>query len=74
MNHSIPLLVLAAFFVVAGLALFALTLKRPKSSPGATAPKKSELRELAEREKEKGKMRIGAAVIVIFGVILLFIF
>lgn len=74
MNHSIPLLSLAGFFVLVGLGLFAFTLKAPKA-PDANAPqKKSELRELAARQQELTKMRIGGAVLVVFGVVLMFIF
>ena len=53
--------------------MFALTLKQAKPPTAATLPKK-ELREQAEREKENNKLRLGGAVLVVFGVVLLFIF
>ena len=74
MNHSIPLLALAGFFVFMGLALFALTMRAPKTPPAGAPEKKAEQRERASREQEQTKMRIGGAILVVFGVILMFIF
>ena len=74
MNHNIPLLALAGFFVFAGLALFAMTLREPKAPNPNVPQKKSELRELAARQQELTKMRIGGAGLVLFGVVLMFIF
>ena len=74
MNHSIPLLALAGFFIVAGLALFALTLRAPKTPPAGVPEKKAEQRERAALEQEATKMRIGGAVLVLFGIVLMFIF
>ena len=74
MKHSIPLLALAGFFVFMGLAMFALTMRAAKVPPAGVPEKKAEQRERASHEQEQTKMRIGAAILVIFGVILLFIF
>ena len=74
MNHSIPLLSLAGFFILAGLALFAMTLRETKSPSSSAPQKKSELREAAVHQQELVKMRVGGAVLVLFGVVLMFIF
>jgi hypothetical protein len=74
MNHPFPLLALAGFFAVAGLALFAMTLREPKAPSSAAPQKKSGLRELAARQQELVKMRVGGAVLVLVGAILMFLF
>ena len=74
MQHSVPLQALAGFFIVMGLVLFALTLRAPKTPPAGVPEKKAEQRARVALEQETTKMRIGGAVLVVFGVILLFIF
>ena len=74
MNHSIPLLTLAGFFIFMGFVLFMLTMRAPKTPPAGVPEKKAEQRARAALEQESTKMRIGGAILVVFGVILLFIF
>lgn len=51
-----------------GAGLFALTLRKPKAPPAV--PTKTQLREQAALVEEAKKLRIGAAAIAGFGVIL----
>jgi hypothetical protein len=67
----VPLFVLGQAFVVGGLILFGATLRAPKNRPAT--PRKSELREIAARQTETKKMRIGGAVLFAFGAVLSFI-
>ena len=56
-------------FILMGAALFALTMRKPKDLPAL--PNKSQLRERAALVEETKKMRIGAGVVVAFGVIII---
>ena len=56
-------------FILMGAALYALTLRKPKSTPAN--PNKSQLREQAAFAEETRKMRIAAGVTAAFGVVLL---
>ena len=56
-------------FILMGAALYALTLRKPKSTPAN--PNKSQLREQAALAEETRKMRIAAGVTAAFGVVLL---
>ncbi len=55
-------------FILMGAALYALTLRKPAKKLPAV-PNKSQLREQAELDAEKKKMRIGAAVTAAFGLV-----
>ncbi len=55
-------------FVLMGAGLFALTLRKAKASPAN--PTKAQQRELIELAAEHKKMRLGAAVVVGFGLVL----
>lgn len=61
-------LALGLGFVLMGAALYALTLRKPAKALPAV-PNKSQLREQAELDEEKKKMRIGAAVTAGFGLL-----
>ncbi len=71
--HSTPLLAIGLFLAVAGLALFAVTLRRPKleTRPAGQPLKKAELRALEAQRTDTNKMRIAAGVLVAFGAVLL---
>ena len=56
-------------FLLMGVGLFALTLRKEKKTP--VNPNKSQLREIAAMEQETKKMRIGAAAIAAIGLALL---
>ena len=56
-------------FILMGVALYALTLRKPK--PTTAIPNKSQLREQAALEQETRKMRIGAGITAAFGAVLL---
>ncbi len=67
--RSLPLLGLGIFFALAGLSLFALTLRKEKD---AKVPlKKSELRVQEAQKVETNKLRIAAAVSVAIGAALM---
>lgn len=74
--HSLPVFGLGIFFALAGLALFAMTL-RGATSPASTGKplKKSELRQLEARKEvqktESNKLRIAGAVCVAVGAALM---
>lgn len=55
-------------FILMGAALYALTLRKP-AKPLPAAPSKTQLREQAALDEEKKKMRIGAAVVAAFGLV-----
>lgn len=55
-------------FILMGLALYALTLRKPKSTP--VIPNKSQLREQEALALETKKMRIAAGITAVFGVVL----
>jgi hypothetical protein len=74
MNHNIPLQALGGFFAVVGVALFLLAFRPAKPVDTAVPPKKSELREQADRQKESGKLRLAGLLLFVFGVILVLIF
>lgn len=64
--RSLPIFGLGVFFALAGIGLFAFTMRKQPSAP--TAPvKKSELREQAVRQTETNKIRIAATISVIVG-------
>jgi hypothetical protein len=52
-----------------GLALYALTLRKPK--PTVAIPNKSQLREQAMLAEETRKMRIAAGITAAFGAVLI---
>ena len=56
-------------FILMGAALFALTLRKPKSTPAV--PNKAQLREQAVLAEETRKLRIGSGIIAAFGAVLL---
>lgn len=67
--HSLPILGLGIFFALAGLGLFALTLRKEKE---AKVPvKKHEIRALEAQKTETAKLRIAAAVSVAIGAALM---
>lgn len=69
--RSLPLLGLGIFFALAGLGLFAMTLRR---KPDAPAPvKKAEIRELQAQRTETNKLRIAAVIAVAIGAALMVI-
>ncbi len=58
-------------FLLMGVALYALTLRKPKSEAASGVnPTKSQLRESVERAAEAKKMRIAAGVLAVFGALL----
>ncbi|MSU24319.1 MAG: hypothetical protein EXS32_10910 [Opitutus sp.] len=69
--HSAPIFALGVFFALAGVALFALTMRKPKSAP--EAPKKSELRDLAIDHKNTVKQRLAGAILTVFGAVIMLI-
>ena len=69
--HFAPLFALGIVFALAGVALFASTMRKPKPSP--VAPKKSELRDLAIEQKNTVKVRIGGAILTAFGVVIMLV-
>ena len=56
-------------FILMGVALYALTLRKQKSAPAL--PNKSQLREQTALAEETKKMRIAAAVTAAFGAVLI---
>ena len=66
--RSIAFVGLGLGFVLMGAGLYALTFRKPKT-PSAN-PTKAQQREQAELAAEHKKMRIGAAVVVGFGLAL----
>ena len=52
-------------FILMGVGLFALTLRKPKQA--STLPTKTQLREQAALAAETKKMRIAAGVVALFG-------
>lgn len=57
-------------FLLMGVGLYALTLRKPKVEAGAANPTKAQLRESVERTAEAKKMRIAAACLAVFGALL----
>ena len=70
MRGNLALLGLGIGFLVMAGGLFALTLRKPKEAPVAS-PSSKQLREQAALDEEKKKMRIGAAVVAGFGLLLI---
>jgi hypothetical protein len=67
--RSLPILGLGIFFALAGLGLFALTLRKEKN---AKVPvKKHEIRAQEAKNVETNKLRIAAAVSVAIGAALM---
>ena len=56
-------------FILMGVALYALTLRKPKETP--TNPNKAQQREQATLAEENRKMRIASGVSAAFGVLLI---
>ena len=56
-------------FILMGVALYALTLRKPK--PSAVVPNKSQQREQAVLAEETKKMRIASLVTAVFGAVLI---
>lgn len=64
--RSLPLFGLGIFFALAGIGLFAITLRKQPEAP--TAPvKKAELRAQEARQTEANKLRVAAVISVIVG-------
>jgi len=58
-------------FLLMGVGLYALTLRKPKTEVARGAnPTKAQLRESVERAAETKKMRIAAGCLAVFGAIL----
>ncbi len=58
-------------FLLMGVGLYALTLRKPKPAvAGGANPTKSQLRESVERAAEAKKMRIAAGCLAFFGALL----
>jgi len=72
MHGNIGLLALGIGFILMAGGLVALTLRKPKE-PVPAKPNTKQQRELAALAEEKKKMRIGAAVVAAFGLVLIFI-
>ena len=60
---------LGVAFILMGMALYALTLRKPKSTPAN--PSKSQLREQASLAEENKKMRVASAITAAFGAVLI---
>ena len=71
--RSMPMIVLGLVFAIGGLLLAWLTFRQPKPPPSAAPVKKSELRAQEAERKDAIKLRIGAAILVAFGVLLMII-
>lgn len=73
--RSLPLLGLGIFFALAGLALFAFTLRQPKtpSAPSTLPKKKAELRAEQMMQTETTKLRMAAAFSAVLGAVLMLI-
>ena len=67
-----PMIVLGLVFAVGGLLLAALTFRKPKEEQKAPL-KKSQLREQELERKDAVKLRIGGAILVAFGIVLMVI-
>ena len=67
--RSLALFGLGLGFMLMGAGLFALTLRKTKTPPAN--PTKVQQREQAELAVEQKKMRLGAAVVAGFGVLLI---
>jgi hypothetical protein len=72
MRGNITLLGLGIGFIIMAGGLYALTLRKPKEAPIGKANSKQQ-REQAALDDEKKKMRIGAAVVAGFGLVLIVI-
>ena len=70
--HSLGMFAIGGGFALMGLGLFALTLRKMK--PIGPNPTKAQLREREALENENNKLRIGAAVAVGMGVLMMVIF
>ncbi|MBI5770581.1 MAG: hypothetical protein HZA93_22580 [Verrucomicrobia bacterium] len=73
--NSLPLIVLGAVFALGGLLLGWLTFRKPAPEENAKKGpvKKSELRAKEQEQKDATKLRIGAGILVAFGVVLMII-
>jgi len=71
--RSMPMIVLGLVFAAGGLLLAWLTFRQPKQPPTKAPVKKSELREQEAERKDAIKLRIGAAILVAFGILLMII-
>ena len=72
--QSLPLLGLGFSLAIAGIGLFALTMRRPKTEatrPAGQPLKKAELRALEAQQTETKKLRIAAAIVVVVGAVLM---
>lgn len=70
--HSLPLLGLGVFFVLAGFGLFAFTLRKQPAMP--VPAKKTDLRAQEALKTETAKIRIAAGVAVVLGAVMIAIF
>ena len=68
---SLPIFGLGFIFVLMGVGMFLLSLRKPKPLPAA--PKKADLREQEALRDETKKMRIGAGILAGLGVVLMLI-
>ena len=69
--RSLPIIVLGLVFAIGGLLLAGMTFRSPKAS-GAPL-KKSEIRAQELAHKDAVKLRLGGAILVAFGVVLMFV-
>ena len=72
MHGNLGLLGLGIGFIIMAGGLFALTMRKPKAAP-VVNPNAKQQREQAALDEEKKKMRIGAAVVAGFGLLLIVI-
>jgi len=70
MRGNLALLGLGIGFILMAGGLFALTLRKAKE-PVPVSPNSKQLREMAALAAEKKKMRLGAAVVAAFGLVLI---
>lgn len=66
---SLRLIGIGIFFALAGIGLFAMTLKKPAQQSSAPV-KKSELRQQAIEQSNTMKLRVAGAVMVVVGAVL----
>lgn len=73
MSRSVPILALGIVFAVAGIALFAFTMRQREKLEATEPKRKSDARDLEVEKKNNAKMRIAAGVIAVFGAALVLI-
>jgi hypothetical protein len=73
MSRSVPLLALGIVFALAGIALFAFTMRQREKLANTAPKKKSDERTLAIERQNNVKLGIAGGVIAAFGAALVFI-